>query len=101
MDATVSCASPRRHDCPRFGRKAVNPFASSDGLSRRFVRPERSPVAFLLIMFVRYRSFDDKNKRLFRAAFRRAMEVRHKLVAVFSGEERVIQPNFGNPGQSP
>jgi len=47
---------------PRFRRQAIDPFAGGDGLACGLVGAERCPIPFLLVLFIRNRSFDDKNE---------------------------------------
>ena len=63
MNAAIRRTCSGGDNRPCIGREAVDPIARENRLAGFLVRAEGSPVAFLLIFFVRNGSLDDKNKR--------------------------------------
>ena len=98
MNPAVGRAGSRRHNRPGLGSQTVDPVAGQDGLARLLVRAPRCPVAFLLIVFVGNRSFDDQDEGP-ELAFRSQVKRLQKLVAVLDGKEGIMEVDLGNPWQ--
>src|SRR5919198_2535315 len=90
VNAAVSSAGPGADNGERFGRKPVDPLASSDRLAGVVVGALRGPVAFILDLFVWDRAFDYENERVEFAALG-LVEVLHEIIAHLVGEHRVVQ----------
>ncbi len=63
VNATISRASSRSHDCPTARCEPIDPITSCYRLPRLGIGSKRGPVAFLFIVFVRDGAFDHQNER--------------------------------------
>ena len=97
VDSAVRSAGSNRHHGPRFRRQAVDPIAGRNGLPRDGIGAEGGPVAFFLIRFVRDGAFHHQDKWS-QLLLRRKTETAQEFVAILHGENGIMEPDFGNPG---
>ena len=90
MNPAIGRACASAHDSPGVGSQAVNPFTGGDGLAGLVIGTKRSPITFGLVILVGYGPFDDENERV-ELSFGGEMEILHELIAVFVGEERIME----------
>src|SRR5580704_12086899 len=98
MNSAVSRTGSRRHNCPGFGRKFVDPFAGRDRLTRFIVGSKGRPITLSFVSFVGNGTFHHKYERVQRP-FGSTVESVEKLVTVFVSEKQVVKIDLGNPGK--
>ena len=97
MDSAIGGAGSASHHSQRFGREAIDPFIRGDGLAGLRIGAERRPVAFLLDFLIGNRAFHDQDER-FQLALLGLVPKLQEIIAVFIGENGVVQMNAGQSG---
>ena len=97
MNAAVGGAGSAGDDGESLGSEAVDPLAGGDGLAGVGISSQTCPVAFLLDLLVGDGSLDNKHERVKPARLRLVPEL-HEVVAVFVGEDGIMQVNLGQAG---
>ena len=94
VDAAIGCARAGPDDRQRLGRETVDPLGCLDRLAGVRVGALRRPIALILDVFVRDRSFNDQHERVNLPAFG-LIEVLHEIVADLVGQHRIMEVHLG------
>jgi hypothetical protein len=83
-----------------LGSQAVDPIRGRDGLAGLHIGSQRGPVAFFLDLFVGNGAFHTSTKGSSLPSSARYQRL-HEIVAVFIGQDWIVQVDFGEPGMAP
>ena len=99
VNASVRGARSGCDNRPGFRREAINPITRQDRLAGGLIRAESRPISFALVFFVGDRTFHHQDERR-EFSFRGLMKMAHEFFAVVVSKKRIVQVNFGDPGDA-
>src|ERR1700683_4890944 len=100
MDSTIGRTGPDRHYRQSLRRQTVDPLGRWDRLAGFEVGSQRRPIALALDPFVRDGTLHNQNKRI-QLAFLCPVPILHEVVAIFIGQDGIVQMDFGKPRYGP
>src|ERR1700726_4165953 len=96
MNPAIGGTGSASHHRQRFRCKAVDPLVGGNWLSGFWIGSETRPIAFLLNLFVRDRTFDPQYEWFELPLLRQVPEFQ-EVVAVLISQHGIVQVHLGKP----